>query len=718
MEKVLIISYFFPPCNRTASQRAGGWAKYLKEYGYQPIVVTRDWSHEIRSPQDILKQSGDKEVHEINEHFEVYRLPYNPGLRDRINTSFAGTPLQVLSKPITFINEFLGQFTKLTIPHRNLLSKAEELIKAEGITKVVISANPFDQFLFGYILRKQTGIKWIADYRDDWTTTELFNDGSFKSRLKFKLSSANEKKWVSTAAKITSVSPKYTEKISSFVRVPGETILNGFDLPDDLPVKTPIKGHFTITYNGSLYPTQPIDPVLEVIRELIEENTALDIQLKFPGLAYDPDQKERVLNLFKGFEDHIMITERIPRSEVLQIQMESDLFLMVSHENIKGVPSSKLYEYISLKKPVLLYPNDEDIIEETLSQTGLGIICADKSDIKSELKNLIDKKYNEAPLITDIDDERINSYSRRRQTKKLAEILDSLDEQQIHTQCLHCFSTNLEPLQLYKHAHLCQCANCGFVFSQGIPTEQVLYDYYKEEYERNDYFSPITLKRYNEILDKIEPYRKTGRLMDVGTGIGFFAEEAIKRGWEVHGVELTDEAIEICEAKGIKMIKGKIDPDNYAPESFDIITSFEVIEHINNPIEELENYQKILRKGGVVYVTTPNFNSLLRYRLKEKYNVITYPEHLSYYTPKTLKAVFRRCGFKTKKLETTGISLTRLRTSQGKSDQEYVSETSDDEIMRLKIEDKWYLQFGKIVINKTLTIFGKGDSLKGWFVKE
>ena len=95
--------------------------------------------------------------------------------------------------------------------------------------------------------------------------------------------------------------------------------------------------------------------------------------------------------------------------------------------------------------------------------------------------------------------------------------------------------------------------------------------------------------------------------------------------------------IEICRKKGISMHKGVLNTENYEEESFDIITSFEVIEHINNPIPELKNFYKLLRKGGLVYLTTPNFNSLLRYRLKSEYNVICYPEHLSYYTPKTLK---------------------------------------------------------------------------------
>tara|TARA_B110001452_G_scaffold125822_1_gene104413 strand:- start:207 stop:974 length:768 start_codon:yes stop_codon:yes gene_type:complete len=255
------------------------------------------------------------------------------------------------------------------------------------------------------------------------------------------------------------------------------------------------------------------------------------------------------------------------------------------------------------------------------------------------------------------------------------------------------------------------------VFSQLIPTQQELIDHYKG-YGRNDYLSPITIKRYHQILDSFEPYRKTNKLIDVGCGIGYFLEAAKERGWKVYGTEFTEKAIQICSVKGIKMKKGILDPENYIPEEFDIITSFEVIEHINNPIHELNSFHKLLRKGGLVYVTTPNFNSLLRYRLKSSYNNICYPEHLSYYTPKTLNKVFTSVGFRTIKIESTGISISRLKKSKGVGDQTIISPNSDDEKIRIKLEHKKHLQLLKRLVNGLLTLTGKGDALKGWFIKD
>ena len=287
----------------------------------------------------------------------------------------------------------------------------------------------------------------------------------------------------------------------------------------------------------------------------------------------------------------------------------------------------------------------------------------------------------------------------------------------MNTKCLICGSGSLKQMKGYEKHHLIKCQSCKFVFCEPIPTDIELEAHY-ENYGRNDYLSPLTIKRYHEVLDSFEPYRKTNRLIDVGSGIGYFLEEAKKRGWEVYGTEFTDEAIKICSKKGIKMNKGVLNPNNYDSQEFDVITSFEVIEHINNPQEELARFYRILRKGGLVYCTTPNFNSLLRYRLKEKYNVLCYPEHLSYYTPKTLKYVFEKEGFRTKNIKATGISLTRLKTSKATSNQELISQTSDDEVMRNKLETSVILKSVKIFLNWNLTFFGVGDALKGTFIKD
>lgn len=287
-----------------------------------------------------------------------------------------------------------------------------------------------------------------------------------------------------------------------------------------------------------------------------------------------------------------------------------------------------------------------------------------------------------------------------------------------HDKCLVCGSANLRQKKDYLNGDMVQCGACSFVFAQSIPTTEELIKHY-EGYGRNDYLSPITIKRYHEILDTFEPYKKTGNLIDVGCGIGYFAEVAKERGWKVYGTEYTDEAMEICRNKDLIMHQGKLDPSNYPDGHFDVATSFEVIEHINNPIEEIENFKKILRKGGVAYITTPNFNSLSRLLSGPNWTVIGYPEHLSYYTPKTLNRLLSKGGFRKSKVETTGFSITKHKISQKKiTDAKYIEANSDDEKLRGKMETIWYWKALKSLVNGTLTTLGVGDAMKAFYVKE
>jgi 2-polyprenyl-3-methyl-5-hydroxy-6-metoxy-1,4-benzoquinol methylase len=269
----------------------------------------------------------------------------------------------------------------------------------------------------------------------------------------------------------------------------------------------------------------------------------------------------------------------------------------------------------------------------------------------------------------------------------------------------------------YLNGNMLQCNDCNFVFAKNIPSLEELIKHY-EGYERNDYLSPITVQRYHEILDQFEPFRKTNNIIDIGCGIGYFAEVAKERGWNVYGTEFTDKAIEICKNRGISMQQGAVDPSNYPNEHFDVITSFEVIEHINNPLEEIKIFDKILRSGGGVYITTPNFNSISRLLSGPDWTVIGYPEHLSYYTASSIDRLLNKFGFKKRKVETTGFSITKHKISQKKVENtKYIEAGSDDEILRVKMETIWYWKLIKKVINNTLTALGVGDAMKVLYVK-
>lgn len=278
--------------------------------------------------------------------------------------------------------------------------------------------------------------------------------------------------------------------------------------------------------------------------------------------------------------------------------------------------------------------------------------------------------------------------------------------------CPSCSSVAIRELPAYAHAFLARCAACGFVFCDRKVSRQELMEHYNK-YPRSTSISPITVKRYRELLDELEVFRGGSRILDVGCGDGHFLVVARERGWEVYGTEYTPAAVAVCEEKGIRMGSGTLDDAGFSPASFDVITSFEVIEHLPHPGEEALRLFRLLRNGGCCYVTTPNFNSVSRRLLGSRWNVIEYPEHLGYFTRSSLKNLFARAGFRHQRSATTGISLDRVRVGLGGTRKAQ----GMDEAIRQHVEESRLVSWMKRIANFLLNATSTGDSLKAFFIK-
>jgi glycosyltransferase involved in cell wall biosynthesis len=432
MKKVVILSYFFPPCQLTASQRSFGWAKCLKAEGWDPIVITRNWEHHIGGPDDMHHDSGIDLVIDKNEDYEAHYLPFKGNLRDRMFSRHGKNKYNLARKFLSLAELLLHHFTNRVIAYSNLYDYSLEFCKKhKDVDMIIVTGNPFELFRFGALLHKNTGIKWIADYRDDWNTSEVNHSRGFADGLLKKLEIRSEKKWVGTAEAITSVSPYYVKKISEFTGKPGTVILNGY-FEEDLKVFRDLKPEedFTVVYNGMLYPSQEIEVFLDAFKKLVDENpdNRNRIKMRFPGILFLKHVAERVMEYMKGYEDVIELTERISRKEVLEIQAKAHLLLMVSHKGAIGIPSSKIYEYLGLRKPVLICPGDKDILDRTFEPYNLGHIAYSNSQAFDVLNKLFSKYLKGEYSEIKPDEHYTSLFSRQKQAKILAEFMNEISE--------------------------------------------------------------------------------------------------------------------------------------------------------------------------------------------------------------------------------------------------------------------------------------------------
>jgi len=423
--KVLVLSYFFPPCNLPAAQRAWGWARHFAEFGLHPIIVTRNWDHPVRGAEDVVRPGGTSTVHEVGDGYEAFYLPHRGSLRDRLYSRFEGSRLQWLSKPLT-LGERIGQhFARAPTPFTYLYDFGRQYLRSDPeVRDLIVTAGPFVLLKFGAEMAAEfPRLRWVADYRDEWTTNQLDAARGLVSSWLRALDRRSEKRWLRTAAFVTSVSPYHTRTIAHAVQRPGHTVYNGFELPEvaEVPQDPDV---FTIVYSGALYPTQPVEDLAAAVLRLAQGQPGLRLRLSFPGVAFDRVQAHRVRAALRGHEELLEVTDRLPRAEVIHRQRRAHALVMLAHPGVKGVASSKIFEYMGLGRPILVYPNDRDVLEELIEDTGAGFICNTPADLAARLAALAAQFRATGGTRVASRAEGVAAYSRRNQAQRLARLLE------------------------------------------------------------------------------------------------------------------------------------------------------------------------------------------------------------------------------------------------------------------------------------------------------
>jgi 2-polyprenyl-3-methyl-5-hydroxy-6-metoxy-1,4-benzoquinol methylase len=200
-----------------------------------------------------------------------------------------------------------------------------------------------------------------------------------------------------------------------------------------------------------------------------------------------------------------------------------------------------------------------------------------------------------------------------------------------------------------------RCEECGLVFvnprTVSVESDEYFKDAYLDGMEAEGKMRPEVRVIYDEILDILDRMGTSGRLLDVGCAMGHFAHHASERGWMVRGVEASPYAVEHARRQfGIDaIVTSDIRTAGFAPDSFDAVVLVEVIEHLPDPLGTLAEIHRLLRPGGIVILTTPNFSSFASMVLREEWMAVIPTGHLYYFDGASLGATLHAAGFKTVK---------------------------------------------------------------------
>lgn len=198
-----------------------------------------------------------------------------------------------------------------------------------------------------------------------------------------------------------------------------------------------------------------------------------------------------------------------------------------------------------------------------------------------------------------------------------------------------------------KHAKVWRCLDCGLIEQERSFTERELIGAYSQG-EDERYFEQFSQRKelFERSLKRIEKYKRPpGRLLDVGAGAGLFVSVAKQSGWQAKGLEPSRWGVEKGKKRfGVKMEQGSFEDFKVKPESFEVITMWDVLEHYWEPMKVLRKARKMLTKDGVLVLTTININSWFS-RLLGRHWTWLIRVHLWYFTNKTLRRMLEETGY-------------------------------------------------------------------------
>lgn len=422
-KKVLIITYYWIPSGGPGVQRWLKFVKYLPEFEVEPIVYMPE-----NPTYPIIDENLKEDFANLTILKQKIREPY------RVASLFSKKKTQTISSGIipkkknqSFLERLLlyirGNFF---IPDARVLwvkpsiKFLEKYIQENKIETVITTGPPHSLHLIGLGLQKKLNIKWIADFRDPWTSIVYHKDLklSAKSEKKHK---ELERKVLQSANQIVVTSPSTKAEFEQITPQPIEVITNGYDI--EKIEKQPLDQKFSLAHIGSFLSERNPRILWKALRELINENQDFkkDFELKLIGIV-----SQEVLNAIKEFrlEKYVNNLGYLSHLQSVKEQRKSQVLLLIESDSYqtKAILPGKLFEYMVSGRPILAIANDESDIKDIIVSTNTGVFFdySEKDRLKESILNYY-RQYKENNLKSHPIG--LQQYSRKNLTKKLSEIL-------------------------------------------------------------------------------------------------------------------------------------------------------------------------------------------------------------------------------------------------------------------------------------------------------
>lgn len=431
MKKVLIIAYYWPPSAGSGVQRWLKFVKYLRAFGWEPVVYTPENPDFDLKDERLLKEiPADTTIlkRPIFEPFQWY---------SRLTGQKAGAQVNPVMKGEGKKLNWKGRFAlwiraNIFIPDSRMfwirpsVSFLKKWLRENPVDAIVSTGPPHSMHLIGLGLKKACGIPWLADFRDPWTQIDFYHElplEKWADRKHHRL----EEAVLRSADAVLVVGNQMKAGLNSAFQPKVHVISNGFD-PEDIDLSQPVERDkkFSILHIGMLGKARSHTIFWEGLNQMREENPELraDLEVHIYGVA-DPFVAAQT----EGFSDRswIRFFPYIPHDEVIRVQRAAAV-LLLSINNVpmaKGILTGKIFEYLAIGNPILCIGPPDGDAAAILKEAGTGVVV-DFTDSEG-FRLAVTRLYQDWKSgISGKPPDEIARFSRKELCQKAAGILDMI----------------------------------------------------------------------------------------------------------------------------------------------------------------------------------------------------------------------------------------------------------------------------------------------------
>lgn len=434
MKRLLVITYYWPPSGGAGVQRWLKFSKYLREFGWEPVIYTPE-----NGEVPVIDPSLERDIPvglevirtPIKEPYGAYKKFVGQKKEEKINTGF----LTERKKPKLSERVAVWVRGNLFIPDARKgwiapsIRHLSTYLKDHPVDAIASTGPPHSMHMIAKGLKEKFRLPWVADFRDPWTNIDFYKDLMLTKSADAKHRRL-ERQVLQTADVILAVGPTLGQELRELGGKRVEVITNGYDAAD-MKASPQLDGKFTIVHIGTMVKTRNPEDLWRALDELktnghpeLPDGFEDDLEIKLVGKC---DISVTNALTYYGLDGHVNRIDYVDHHKVIRFQQSAQVLLLVLNDtpNAKGILTGKLFEYLAARRPILCIGQTDSDGGQVVAGTNSGLVVPhhDKQGAVEAIVQLY-KHYKEGRLT--VDSTGVERYERRNLTADLAKVLDGL----------------------------------------------------------------------------------------------------------------------------------------------------------------------------------------------------------------------------------------------------------------------------------------------------